>query len=113
MSNMLRVPVVSRALLQAAALAVRHDQTGCAVVWWLGEGGQGRPSLREVRAPWSCAAAAAADDDDVMIYLFSGARGALMRPTRNSNILQLPKRCQQNSNSGDAKREARGGRCGR
>jgi hypothetical protein len=113
---MLRVTVVSRALLQAAALAVRHDQTGCAVVWWLGEGGQGRPSLREVRAPWSCAAAAAAaadDDDDDVIYLFSGARGALMRPTRNSNILQLPKRCQQNSNSGDAKREARGGRCGR
>jgi hypothetical protein len=35
MSNMLRVPVVSRALLQAAALAVRYDisvETGCAVV---------------------------------------------------------------------------------
>jgi hypothetical protein len=40
MSNMLRVTVVSRALLQAAALAVRHDQTGCAVVWWLGGGGK-------------------------------------------------------------------------
>ena len=45
MSNMLRVPVVSRALLQAAALAVRYDQTGCAVVWWLG-GGVGKEGRR-------------------------------------------------------------------
>jgi len=49
----------------------------------------------------------------MMIYLFSGARDALMRPTRKSNILQSPSRCQQNSNSGDARRGARGDRCGR
>jgi hypothetical protein len=29
----------------------------------------------------------------MMNYLFSGVRGALMRRTRKSNILQSPKRC--------------------